>query len=80
MKYYVVIEDDTDEMLNSDARLLGESSFDNFYTGGAFVTLVDIIENSPELLPLVEIKSSTGKTFTISEFLSDLKNLRVIRH
>lgn len=80
MKYHLIIEGESTSDVDISSRVLGESSFDSFYPDAAFVILAQLLEENPEYLDLIEIRDSRGKSYTVSEFLSEISHLRVIRH
>lgn len=77
MQYYLLLPNDNEQEL-SDANLLGESSFGNFWSGGGLKVLMTIVDKQPELLPQCVIKTDTGKLFNIEEFLTSISKLKVI--
>lgn len=76
MQYYLLMPGDKETEL-SDANLLGESSFDNFWSGQGLKVLMKLVDKQPELLESVTIKTDKNKTITVAEFLYDIRNLNV---
>lgn len=78
MQYYLMMPGDTDSDSLNEANLLGESSFGVFWAGTALKTLMKIVDQQPELLPLIKIKGdTTNKIFTIEEFLTVIQKLKI---
>jgi hypothetical protein len=69
---------DTEKDCVKDTNLLGESSFKTFYAGLGLKALMKMVDRSPELLTSVTIKTDTGKTLTVEQFLTDIQPLKVI--
>tara|TARA_R110000868_G_scaffold268036_1_gene527271 strand:+ start:116 stop:334 length:219 start_codon:yes stop_codon:yes gene_type:complete len=61
----------------SDANLLGDASFDNFWSGQGLKVLMRLVDKQPEMLPSVVIKTDTNKSITIDEFLTSLNGLKI---
>lgn len=76
MQYYILMPNDRETEL-SDANLLGESSFETFWAGGGLKVLMKLVDKQPEMLPSVTIKTDTGKTISIDEFLTDIGKLKI---
>lgn len=69
---------DTEKDCIKDTNLLGEASFKTFYAGLGLKALMKMVDRSPELLTSVTIKTDTGKTLTVEQFLTDIQTLKVI--
>lgn len=70
MQFFLLMPGDTEEDTLNEANLLGESSFGIFWAGTALTTLLNVVDNQPELLPLMKIRTDmSNKLFTIEEFL-----------
>jgi hypothetical protein len=78
MQYFIMLPGDTEKDCIKDTNLLGESSFKTFYAGLGLKALMKMVDRSPELLPSVTIKTDTGKTLTVEQFLTDIQTLKVI--
>jgi hypothetical protein len=76
--YYILLPGDTEKDCVKDTNLLGESSFKTFYAGLGLKALMKMVDRSPELLTSVTIKTDTGKTLTVEQFLTDIQPLKVI--
>lgn len=76
MQYYLLMPGDRESEL-SDANLLGESSFDNFWSGQGLKILMKLVDKQPELLESITIKTDKNKCITVAEFLSDIGKLKV---
>jgi hypothetical protein len=77
MQYYLLMPGDREETL-SEANLLGESSFDNFWAGSGLRVLMTLVDKQPEVLEAVRIISDTNKRFSIAEFLEEIANYKII--
>jgi hypothetical protein len=78
MQYFILLPGDTEADCVKETNILGESSFNIFYGAKGLTALMKMIEQYPEVLEDVTIKTDTGKSLTIEEFLSTLQNLKVI--
>ena len=78
MQYFILMPGDTEADCVNETNLLGESSFEKFYSGSGLKVLMKIVNNRPELLPSITIKTDKGKTLSIEEFLTDIKSLKVL--
>jgi hypothetical protein len=76
MKYYIILPGDLESKL-SDANLIGESSFNNFWSGGGLKVLMNILDKRPEMIPTVSIVTDQNKIISIEQFLTDIRNLNI---
>lgn len=76
MQYYLLMPGDSEKEL-SDANLLGESSFDTFWSGQGLKVLMRLVDSKPELLESVTIKTDQNKSITVAQFLDDIRKLNV---
>lgn len=76
MQYYLLMPGDNEKEL-SDANLLGESSFDTFWSGQGLKVLMKLVDSKPELLENVTIKTDQNKSITVAQFLDDIRKLNV---
>ncbi len=72
MEYFLIHKDQPSEYL-----LIGTDSLGSFWPDQGLQALMNIVEKTPEKLISVEIKTSGGKILSISEFLENIKNLRM---
>lgn len=78
MQYFMLMPADKEADMLNEANLLGEESFGNFWGGTALTTLMRIVENNPEVLPLIRIKTDlSSKELSISEFLTAIQKLKI---
>jgi hypothetical protein len=77
MTYYIMFPGDRETDTIYDSNILGERSFNSFYSGRGLISLKSIINHKPELLPLVTIKTDTNKTLTVEEFLTEIQTLKI---
>lgn len=69
---------DREETL-SEANLLGESSFGNFWAGSGLKTLMRMVdENREDMLQVVQIKTDTGYDISIESFLDAIAHLKIL--
>ena len=69
---------DTEKEVYFDSNLLGENTgFGVFWAGAGLKILMGMVDNKPEILPDVKIKTDKGKTLTVEEFLTQIKGLKV---
>ena len=72
MEYYLIHKDQP-----SDYLLIGTKSFDSFWPDQGLKALMNIVEKSPDQLTVTEIRTSANSVISVSEFLENIKNLRV---
>lgn len=78
MTYYIMLPGDTEKDVHFDSNLLGENTgFGIFWAGAGLKILMGMVDNKPEMLPDVKIKTDKGKTLTVEEFLTQIKGLKV---
>jgi len=77
MQYYILMPGDTEATL-SEANLLGESSFSNFWAGSGLRVLMTLVDKQPEVLESVRIIGDTGRKLSIAEFLEEIANFKII--
>mgnify|MGYP003632859091 FL=1 len=78
MKYYIMMPGDTNESTLFESNELGEDTgFGTFWAASGLKKLMSMVDKSPELLEIVQIKTDKGKTITIEEFLDSIKRLKV---
>ena len=78
MQYFLLMPGDKEEDALNEANLLGEESFGVFWGGTALKSLMKIVDSSPEILPLIKIRSDMSKEiFTIEQFLTAIQKLRI---
>lgn len=78
MTYYLLMPGDTEQDTLNEANLIGEESFGTFWAGTALKTLIKVVEESPEILPLITIRTDKlKKSFTLEEFLTILQKLKI---
>ena len=69
---------DTNESTLFESNELGEDTgFGTFWAASGLKKLMFMVDKSPELLEIVQIKTDKGKTITIEEFLDSIKRLKV---
>ena len=61
----------------SDANLLGEASFNTFWSGQGLRVLMRMVDDQPELLEQITIKTDQNKILSVAEFLYNIKDLIV---
>jgi hypothetical protein len=78
VQYFILLPGDTEKDCIKDTNLLGESSFNTFYAGRGLTALMKMVDQSPELLPDLTIKTDQGKSLSVEQFLTDIQKLKVI--
>ena len=76
MHYYILMPGDKESEL-SDVNSLGEASFDVFWAERGLKILMDVVEQTPELLPIVTIITDKGKKLTVEQFLTEIQSLKI---
>jgi hypothetical protein len=77
MQYYLLLKGDSEKDSHYDSNLLGDESFGTFYSGEAFKALTNIIEKDPEALEGAKVITDMGQRYTITEFLDEIKKLKI---
>jgi len=78
MKYYILLPSDSEKDTYFESNELGEDNgFGVFWGAYGLKVLMGIVEKQPELLPTITIKSASGKTMNVSEFLMAIDKLKV---
>lgn len=77
MMYFILLPNDSEEDTAYSTNVLGEESFGTFWAEDGFFALIKMVEMSPEMLELVRIKDSKDDSYTIEQFLTILKGLRI---
>ena len=78
-QYYILLPGDTEQDAMLETNLLGESSFNNFYSGRGLTALMKMIDKAPEMLEHVRIKSDKNENLSVEEFLTRLQPLKIIK-
>lgn len=74
MKYYILLPGDSELDCLAEANLLGEISFDSFYSSQGIIVLSKLLAGYPELLEHITIKDQQGGVHTLEQFLTMLNN------
>jgi hypothetical protein len=77
MQYYILMPGDTEKDALNEANLLGDASFGNFWAGSGLKILMWMVDNQPEALTQVTIKTDQGKSLTVTQFLDSISKLQV---
>jgi len=77
MTYYILLGNDSVEDI-WDENILGEESFETFYTGNGFKALNNIVIRQPDLLETVTIIDEQKKTYEVSEFLDLITKWKIM--
>ena len=77
MTYYILLDNDSIEDI-WDENILGEESFETFYTGNGFKALNNIVVRQPELLKTVTIIDEQKRTYKVSEFLDLITKWKIM--
>lgn len=77
---YHIFPESMEEKNPDDNNMVGESSFNNFWTGLGWDGLQRISELRPDLLDTLVIIKSNGKQLNVDEFLKEIDALKIIQH
>ena len=77
MTYYLLLNGDSEKDVLYETNVLGEESFETFYTSVGFIILNRIINQQPELLESLQILDDHKKSYTITEFLDNLEQWKI---
>jgi|TARA_B100001094_G_scaffold61282_1_gene56959 hypothetical protein len=77
MTYYILLGNDSVEDI-WDENILGEESFETFYTGNGFKALNNIVIRQPDLLETVTIIDEQKRTYEVSEFLDLITKWKIM--
>ena len=72
MEYFLLHKDQPEDYL-----LIGTDSLGSFWPDQGLQALMNIVYNTPEHLPRVELKTTNNEVISIAEFLDRIKKLRV---
>jgi hypothetical protein len=78
MTYYILLSQDSEQDAYYHANQLGESSFKKFYTDEGYKVLIKLIQDYPDKLQDVQIIDSQKQSYTIEEFLDEIKELELV--
>jgi len=78
MMYYILLPGDSNEDTEYSTNVLGEETgFGTFWAEDGFFALIKMVELGHEQLEQVKIKDSYNESYTIEQFLSVLKGLKI---
>ena len=78
MMYFILLPGDTTDETIYSTNILGEDTgFGTFWAEDGFFALIKMVELGHEQLAQVRIKDSTNNSYTIEQFLSVLKGLKI---
>ena len=78
MKYYLMLPGDTEKDVHFETNEIGEDTgFGVFWAGTGLTKLMSMVNGKPELLPLIRIKTESGETLSLEEFLTKIQKLKV---
>lgn len=77
MMYFILLPGDTEEDAAYSTNILGEDSFNTFWAEDGFFALIKMVELGHDELENVKIKDSSNNSYTIEQFLSILKGLKI---
>ena len=78
MQYFILLPGDSEKDTYLSTNLLGESSFNTFYAEAGLKALMRIVNKRPEILPDITIMTDKNQKLTVEEFLSDIREMRVL--
>ena len=79
MEYYLLLANDTEEDTLNEANSLGHESFGSFWPGSGLMVLMTLVQDNPDALLSVRIKSDDGRSHDVAEFLEIISKLKVRR-
>ena len=79
MEYYLLLANDTEEDTLNEANSLGHESFGSFWPGSGLMVLMTLVQDNPDALLSVRIKSDDGKNHSVGDFLEGLDKLKIRR-
>ena len=68
---------DTNESVIFESNLLGESSFKVFWAAQGLKALMKMVDQAPEMLETVTIRTEKGESISVEQFLERIQNLSV---
>jgi len=77
MKYYIMMPGDNAESMMFESNLLGEASFKVFWAAQGLTVLMKMVDQAPEMLEAVTIKTEKGESISVEQFLERIQNLSV---
>ena len=77
MKYYIMMPGDNAESSMFESNLLGEASFKVFWGAQGLKALMKMVDQAPEMLETVTIKTEKGESISVEQFLERIQNLSV---
>lgn len=76
--YYILLPGDSEKDTHYSTNILGEDNgFGTFWAEDGFFALIKMIDLAHDQLEEVKIKDSFNDTYTIEQFLSILKGLKI---
>lgn len=60
-----------------ESNLLGEASFKVFWAAQGLKALMKMVDQKPEMLEAVTIKTEKGESISVEQFLESIQNLSV---
>ena len=80
MKYFLMLPADTEKDVHFQTNEIGEDTgFGVFWAGTGLAKLMAMVDKRPELLEFIKIKTDTGITLKLDEFLDKIQKLKVRR-
>lgn len=77
MKYYIMMPGDNAESSMFESNLLGEASFKVFWAAQGLKALMKMVDQAPEMLETVTIRTEKGESISVEQFLERIQNLSV---
>lgn len=79
MEYFILLPGDPPDAIQYDCNKLGQTNHINqFWAFDGFQVFNNIVNNYPEKLLDIKILNSKGKYLTITEFLTVLKDYKLV--
>ena len=77
MIYYILLDMDNAEDI-WDENILGEESFETFYTGNGYKAFKNMIIKEPDILEKINIIDEQKKSYTVEEFLNLISQWKIM--
>ena len=77
MIYYILLGMDTAEDI-WDENILGEESFETFYTGNGYKAFKNMIIKEPDILEKINIIDEQKNSYTVEEFLNLISQWKIM--
>lgn len=77
MTYYIILEGESQEVIQYDSGILGETSKTTFYPEKGFTRFIKLVNEFPDMLETATILDETNKKYTPEQFLKKIGKLKI---